>query len=117
MTTKPEPNIYHDANTVRFCSEAIVSLIKSQYRSMLDEPTTRRRSNVNAYRVPYIDITCNVGDGNWSSDDDYKTFAPKVRAIAAAFGCTTVMTQFSDGGVEITLWPAVGMYAPTDVHS
>ena len=33
MPTKPEPNLYHNANTVRFCSEAIVSLIKSQYRS------------------------------------------------------------------------------------
>ena len=113
MATKPEPNLYHNANTVRFCSEAIVNLIKSQYRSMLDEPTTRRRSDVNRYGVPHIDITCNAGDDNWSSDDDYKTFAPKVKGVAAAFGCTTVLTQLSDGGLEITLWPRVCM----DVHS
>ena len=117
MPTKPEPNLYHNANTVRFCSEAIVSLIKSQYRSMLDEPTTRRRSNVNAFRVPYTDITCNAGDENWSNDDDRIAFSRKVGEVAKPFGCSVCLTPFSDGGMEITIWPAVDMYAPTDVHS
>lgn len=115
--TNPEPKIYHRANTVRFCSDAIVALIKSQYRSMLDEPTTRRRSNVNAYRVPYTDITCNAGDENWSNDDDRIAFYGKVGDIAKPFGCAVHLTPFSDGGMEITIWPAEDMCVPTDVHS